>query len=132
PAAAPAQSPAPGAQDHGLSLSRRTDGRIAYMKAALRITPQQEPRWNKVAQALRENAHEADAARASFRAQRGQPQSAVEALQARGRFVALKAKQNDRLLAAFEPLYRSLSPEQKQAADQLLVPHHHHHHHHMI
>src|ERR1700737_5018050 len=46
-----------------------------------------------------------------------------------GRIAFLKAPDNDaRLLAAFKPLYASLSPEQQQMANQLVAAHHHWHH----
>lgn len=114
--------------EHRWSATRHIEGRIAFMKAELKVTPQQEDQWNKVAQVLRDNARETDATMAQLRGQPGQPKSAVDRLTAHGRFAALKAKQTDRLLAAFQPLYQSLSPDQKQAADHLFSPHHHHKH----
>jgi len=129
--AAPTVPSAPGPDrvqhEHHWSATRHIEGRIAFMKAEIKITPQQEGQWDKVAQVLRDNASETDATMAQLRGQPDQPKSAVDRLAAHGRFAALKAKQTDRLLAAFQPLYQGLSPDQKQAADHLFSPHHHHH-----
>ena len=124
------QAPTPGAQDHSWhgqhrSAERFVDGRIAFLKAELKITAQQEPQWSKVAEAMRANAHAIDAARAQLRSE---PKDAVQALEARGRLAETMAKNTDRLLAAFRPLYQSLSPDQKKMADELLTAHSHHHH----
>ncbi|MDE2230152.1 MAG: Spy/CpxP family protein refolding chaperone [Alphaproteobacteria bacterium] len=123
-----AHPPAAGAlgpswQAHRPSAERFVPGRIAFLKAELKITPQQEPQWTKVAEAMRVNAHAIDAARSQFR---GESKDAVQALEARGRFAATMAQNNDRLLAAFRPLYQSLSPDQKKMADEILTMHFHH------
>lgn len=120
---------APGAHgpwhEHRPSAERFLPGRIAFLKAELKITPQQEPQWNKVAETMQLNAHAIDAARAQFQ---GEPKDAMQALEARGRFAETMAKNNDRLLAAFRPLYQTLSPDQKQMADEIMAAHFHHHH----
>jgi protein CpxP len=136
PAAAPATAPGAPAQPalhqhRQFSASRHIEGKLAYMKAELQITPAQQAQWDKVAQVMRDNAKETDATFAQLRSQDGtkQPQNAVQRLEAHGRFSALRAKQSDRLLAAFRPLYDGLSDQQKQTADHLMSGHHHHGHH---
>ncbi|MGH7007615.1 MAG: Spy/CpxP family protein refolding chaperone, partial [Stellaceae bacterium] len=60
-AAAPASNtatPAPAAATppmhaHHRSAEQFVAGRIAFLKAELKITPQQEAQWNKVAEAMR-------------------------------------------------------------------------------
>lgn len=120
------QAPGPGPhgpwQPHHWNAERFLPGRIAFFRAELKITPQQEPQWNKVAEAMRLNAREIDAARAEFR---GPPKDAVQALEARSRLTATLAKNNERLLAAFRPLYRRFSPDQKKMADTLMTRFHH-------
>jgi len=110
---------------------QHTEGRIAFLKAELKITPAQEAQWDKVADALRQNATERRQAFNEMRANRGQQQNALQRLEAGARFAALRAQQQDRFLAAFRPLYDSLSDAQKKDADGLLPPHHfggHRHH----
>ena len=96
------------------------DGRIAFFKAELKITPQQEMQWQPVATALRQNANALDQV---IRQQRGTMDS-VQRLTVREQFDKVRSENDERLLAAFKPLYASLSPEQQQIANQLFAQHH--------
>lgn len=127
-AAAPAPQAAPDKPHRDWSPSRHIEGRIAYLKAELKITPQQEAAWDKVADAMRANARDGDALMTQLRAQRqpDQKPNAVQRLETRGKFAAFRAQANDRFLTAFRPLYASLTPDQQRSADQLLAGHRHH------
>jgi periplasmic protein CpxP/Spy len=102
---------------------RLVDGRIAFLKAELKITSEQETQWQSVASALRQNANALDQVINSARQQRG-AMDAVQRLTEREQFDKVRTENDDRLLSAFKPLYASLSPEQQQIASQLLVQHH--------
>ena len=118
-------------EHHGhreFSASRHIDGRIAYLKAELKITSAQEPQFDRVAQAMREDAAARDQAMQKMRGNRDQPRNAVERLEARQQFAAERAQQSQRFLDAFKPLYASLSDDQKKAADEMLNRHGHHGH----
>jgi periplasmic protein CpxP/Spy len=123
-AANPAQPPARPAPPMRPRASH-IDGRIAYMKAELKITPAQEAQWDKVAQVLRQNETERRTAFEQVRANRKPPENALQHLEGEARFAAMRAQQADRFLAAFRPLYDSLSATQKKSADDLLGPHRH-------
>lgn len=129
-AAPPAPQAAPAMPRHGhdWSPSRHVEGQIAYLRAELKITPQQEAAWSKVADAMRANARDGDALMTQLRAERqpDQKPNAVQRLEARGKFAAFRAQADDRLLAAFRPLYASLTPDQQQSANQLFGGHRHH------
>jgi vacuolar-type H+-ATPase subunit H len=103
-------------------------GRIAFVKAELNITPAQEGQWQQVAAAMRENANALDQAIAAARQHRG-TMDAVERLTLREQFAKVRADNDARLLAAFKPLYDSLSPQQKEMAAMLFAGHHGWHHH---
>ena len=103
------------------------DGRIAFLKAELKIAPAQETQWQQVEAALRENASALDQTIATARQNRS-GMDAVQRLELRERFAKVRADNDARLLAAFKPLYASLSPEQQQMANQLVGAHHHSHH----
>jgi protein CpxP len=103
------------------------DGRIAFMKAELKITSPQETQWQQVAAAIRENANVLDQAITTTRQNRGN-MNAVQRIKLREQFAKVHADNDARLLAAFKPLYASLSPEQQQVANQLVAPHHERHH----
>jgi len=132
-----AQTAQPQAQDQArehqghhreFSAARHIDGRIAYLKAELKITPQQEPQFDRVAQAMRDNAAARDQAMQKMRGDRDQPKNAVERLELRQQLAAERAQDSQRFLNAFKPLYASLSDDQKKAADDMLTRHGHHGH----
>ena len=104
------------------------DGRIAFLKAELKITPAQESQWQNVATAMRDNANSLDQAITSARQNRGGAMDAVQRLAMREQFAKVRAENDARLLTAFKPLYASLSPEQQQIANDLVVRHHGWHH----
>jgi hypothetical protein len=129
PAAAPADTGATAKEGHHHDRARMTpgqfiDGRIAFLKAQLKITPQQEGQWQKVEAAMRENAKALDQAISTARQDRGD-RNAVDRLEMRGQFAKMRAENSDRMLAAFKPLYDTLSPEQQKMADQLIGADHH-------
>jgi periplasmic protein CpxP/Spy len=103
------------------------EGRIAFLKAQLRITPAQEAQWQQVEAAMRENAKALDQTTATARPSRSN-MDAVQRLELREQFAKVRVDNDARLLAAFKPLYASLSPEQQQMANQLVGAHHHWHH----
>ena len=80
-----------------------------------------------MATALRQNAGALDEVINSARQQRG-TMDAVQRLTVREQFDKVRSENDERLLSAFKPLYASLSPEQQQIANQLLVEHHGWHH----
>lgn len=127
PTAAQAERPQHG---HEFSMSRHIEGRIAYMKAELKVTDAQAPLWNKVADTMRANAKAMDDLFAGMKRDPKAPEpTAVERLELRGRVAAARAQGDQQLLAAFKPFYESLNPDQKKAADELLERHHGGHHH---
>ncbi|HYC14794.1 MAG TPA: Spy/CpxP family protein refolding chaperone [Stellaceae bacterium] len=134
-APADAQSQQPQQQQkaprHNFSMSRHIEGRIAYVKAELKVTDAQAPLWNKVADTMRSNAKAMDDIFASMRRDPNAPApSAVDRLEMRSRLAAARAQGDQQLLAAFKPLYDNLSPDQKKAADDLFGSHGRHGHRH--
>ena len=129
---APANSSAAQSEAHHHAVQRMlpdqlVDGRIAFLKTELKITPAQETQWQQVAGAMHENANSLDQAIKTARQDRGS-MDAVQRLALREQFAKVRAENDARLLAAFKPLYASLSPEQQQVANQLVASHHERHH----
>jgi periplasmic protein CpxP/Spy len=108
--------------------SQLVDGRIAFLKAELKITPAQETQWQQVATAMHENAKALDQVIAGARQQHRGAMDAVQRLTLREQFTTVRADNDTRLLNAFKPLYASLSPEQQQTANELVGAHHGWHH----
>lgn len=101
------------------------EARLAYLKAALKITPAQEPQWSAVADVLRRHAQERDAAIQQRRAARqnqaqAQPPTAMERLQRRQQMLSRASSNMNELVAVAQPLYASFSDDQKKIADDLL------------
>ncbi len=105
------------------------EGRIAFLKAELKITPEQQVQWEKVAAAMRDNARDMTQVKQQRRADRDTTKTAIDSIAARDAFAQLRLRNDERFLAAFKPLYDAFSPAQKQAADALFAGHHRHHHH---
>jgi acyl-CoA reductase-like NAD-dependent aldehyde dehydrogenase len=99
------------------------DGRIAFLKTELKITPAQEAQWQQYASVMRQNAQSLDQAIATARQHRGTAMNAVERLEIRGDFAKVSAENQARLLTALKPLYASLSPDQQQVANALMTRH---------
>lgn len=109
----------------------RVEAQLAYLKTALKITGAQEVQWNAYAEVRRKHAREAAERMEKFRGQIAERQkgegprarpSAVERLERRQQMMAFASTRLSETLAAVKPLYAALSDEQKQIADELLVP----------
>ncbi|HWX12532.1 MAG TPA: Spy/CpxP family protein refolding chaperone [Trinickia sp.] len=122
PAAAAATSPA-------AKHEARVEERIASLHKQLKITPQQEGQWKPFADAMLEDAQ--TMGQLSEQRMKGvETESALDNMREYAQLTQAHADGAKKLVAAFEPLYSSLSPEQKQAADAAfrgkMGAHHHH------
>jgi hypothetical protein len=102
------------------------EGRIAFLKAELKITDAQAKAWDGVASAMRHGAAARTALHEQMRSRGDQPMTAVDRLALRDKAMAIHADNGKAFTAAFTTLYAQLSDEQKKAADQLLSRHRHH------
>jgi Spy/CpxP family protein refolding chaperone len=122
PAAVTAQQPAPATapphHEHPLP-SRHIEGRIAFMRAELKITTAQQAQWDRVADIMRASAKRKDQMFQQMRATRDQPQTAMDKLDRRVVFIEAQAAEEKTFADAFRPLYQSLSDDQKKSADEL-------------
>ena len=109
------------ANTHDLVQGAHVEGHIAFLRAELGITSAQESLWMPVAGAMREDVRNTQEAETRV-SQRQRPDNAIEYLENRSFFAALRAQGEARFLAAFRPLYSTLSSQQKQVADELLMP----------
>ncbi|HYK81018.1 MAG TPA: Spy/CpxP family protein refolding chaperone [Micropepsaceae bacterium] len=110
----------------GLSIMDATDhieGRIAYLRAELKITDDQSATWNTLAQALRANAGELVKLRTeATSANRKTARTSVERLEFEERALATRSKGLHAIAISYSPLYRALSEAQKKLADDLIAP----------
>ncbi len=114
--------------------TERVEARLAYIRTALKITDAPPPRWDAVANLLRKEEAEREEQMQEWHArmaQRSEPcehrrPTAIERIEREQQFhVTVIRKLNERLEVE-RPLYAALTAEQKQIADELLVPHGYH------
>jgi LTXXQ motif family protein len=109
-----------------------TDMRIDLVKAALQLTPEQEKLWPPVESAIRARAEDrkgrvakiqetvgrrADESRADVLRNR----DPIAFLQRRSEALAQRSADLDKLAEAWQPLYKTLSPEQRQRMAALAI-----------
>jgi hypothetical protein len=124
--AAPAASPHGGMMPmmHGGGMMggmpfEHVEGRLAFLKTELKITPAQEPQWNKFADAFRSVAKSAQGMHHQMMGG-GQAATAPQRLDAYEKMLTVRLDAVRTVRAAFDPLYASLSDEQKKTADELM------------
>ena len=96
------------------------EGRIAFLKAELKITDAQQPVWNAVADALRANAKDL-AGMPHGMAMMGGSGTLPEKLAAHEKVLTAHLDGLRKLRTAFDPLYAALSADQKKTADGLVI-----------
>ena len=125
----------------GMAMIDHVEGRIAYLRAELKITDAQAGAWDALAAALRANAKALAAVREPMMGQMGmgQPgrttgepkaqmpmpmpvQTLAQRLDAQERWQTARLDGTRAIKSAFTKLNDVLSPDQKTAADELLPP----------
>ncbi|CAN5598203.1 hypothetical protein BH10PSE6_BH10PSE6_17840 [soil metagenome] len=92
--------------------------RITALKAALKITPDQESKWEGVAKAMRENAAAMDKL---VKEKQGKMANlnAVDDLKTYQEFSQVRLDGMKNLISSFKTLYDSMPADQKKTADQV-------------
>jgi protein CpxP len=101
------------------SKPETVEQRIAMLKTALKITPDLEPKWTKVAQAMRDNASQMEKLVATKRAIPPEKTTAVDDLKTYQEFTEVRLDGLKHLNSAFKSLYDAMTPEQKKNADMV-------------
>lgn len=113
------------------------EDRIAGLRTKLAITPEQEPAWQKVEQAMRANESSMRSMIQEKRAQAGRI-NAVESMERACGFAQAHADNLANVIPPFRTLYSAMTEEQRKNADAVFKEfrgmgggiHHHHRHHH--
>ena len=102
------------------AMASHVDGRLAYLKAELKITEAQEPLWKAYAAAARDNANGMRARCKAMASPKGAAAlSLPERMDQREQFMAARLDSLRATDKALKPLYDALSPDQKKIADQM-------------
>jgi len=131
-ALAQTRSPTPLEERQGADQNTLMDLRIDLTKAALQLTPDQEKLWPAVEAAIRNRGEDRRARIAKLRETVGRraDQSSAEImrdrdpiafLQRRSEALAQRSADLDKLAEAWQPLYKTLSPEQRQRLAALAI-----------
>lgn len=98
------------------STPERVEARIEDLHAKLGITQAQEPQWKQLAEVMRDNA-KAIEDKAAEREKAMQTMTVMDDLRSYEALAKTNAEGLTKLVSAFEPLYTSMSPDQKKKAD---------------
>ena len=101
----------------GADLNALTDARVGIIKAALQLTPDQEKYWPAVEEAIRARAKNQQARferLAALGDSSPMERNAVELMQRRADSLIQRGADLKKLAEAWEPLYKTLSPDQKK------------------
>ena len=102
------------------AMARDIDGRLAYLKAELKITGAQEPLWQAYASAARDNANGMVGRCTAMMGSKGASDvSLPDRLDLHEQFMATQLDSLRAMDKALKPLYAALSEDQKKVADQM-------------
>ena len=117
PALAQSTNQPPAAAAATSSKPETVEQRITTLKTALKITPDQESKWNAVAQSMRDNAATMEKLVATKRAIPPEKSTAIEDLMTYQEFTQVRLDGLKNLTSAFKSLYDSMPADQKKNAD---------------
>jgi hypothetical protein len=111
----------------GMATIDRVEGRIAFLRAELKITEAQMSAWNAFADALRANAKRLGEVRAAMMSRSGagqqQPLTLADRLELQEQWHVARVEGIRAIKPVFASLYGTLSDDQKKTANELLAPH---------
>jgi hypothetical protein len=111
----------------GMATIDRVEGRIAFLRAELKVTDAQAGAWNGFADALRANAKKLAEVRASMMSGVGgaqaQASTLADRLDLQEKWILARLDGTRMMKSAFAKLNETLSDDQKKTANDLLAPH---------
>jgi len=100
----------------------RVEGRLAFIKAELKISETQAPAWNALADAVRAAAkHHNERMKALFSGE-AKAKTLPERLDAQEQFISVRLDEIKQIKGSLKSLYAVLSDDQKKEADYIVVP----------
>lgn len=110
-----------GAPDEsGMAMVDHMDGRIAFLRAELKITDEQAGAWSEMEKALRSNAQLLKEARSDVPDAAPSQQTLEQRLENQVRLLSARLEGTRAIKAALSHLYLALSAEQRKTADELI------------
>ena len=104
------------------AMAERIDGRLAFLKAELKITDAQTPSGNTLADAVRKSvATRTERIRARWSADE-KAKTLIERLDAHEQFLTARLDEIKQIKTAWSELYQGLAEGQKKEAEEIVVP----------
>lgn len=119
--AQPAPSSLPAVAAIPSAKADTVEERITTLKAALKVAPDQETRWNAVATAMRDNAAAMNKLVTAKRAVAPESMTAIDNLKTYQEFTQAHLDGLKNLTAAFVALYDAMPADQKKNADMVFM-----------
>ncbi|NJO32821.1 MAG: Spy/CpxP family protein refolding chaperone [Rhodospirillales bacterium] len=99
----------------------RVEGRLAFMKAELKITEPQAPAWNQLAEAVRAAAKQHNE-RIKAVVENDRLKTLPERLTTQEQLMSARLDGIKQIRSSVENLYMVLSAEQRKEADDMMIP----------
>jgi LTXXQ motif family protein len=103
-------------------MLERVEGRLAFMKAELKITEAQTAAWNGFADAVRAAAKQHNERMKAIQASDERSKALPDRVDAQEQFMTARLEQIKQVKAGLKGLYAVLSGEQKTEADDMVIP----------
>jgi hypothetical protein len=103
-------------------MLERVEGRLAFMKAELKITDAQTTAWNGFADAVRASAKQHNERMKAILAGDDRSKPLPDRLDAQEQFLSARLDQIKLIKASLKGLYAVLSDDQKKEADETIIP----------
>jgi hypothetical protein len=103
------------------AMAGHVEGRLAFLKAELKITDAQLPLWNTFAEAVRDNAKAMGEMMQGGMMGASQSAKLPDKLATREKMMTAHLEALRKLTTAVDPLYAALSDEQKKTADEIML-----------
>jgi hypothetical protein len=101
-------------------MLERIEGRLAFLKAELKITETQTTAWNQLADVIRSAAKQRNERMKSVFT--GESRTLPERVELQEQFMTVRLEEIKSVKAALKALYAVLSDEQKKEADEMVIP----------
>ena len=100
----------------------RVEGRLAFLKAELKITDAQSAAWTQLAEAVRTAAKHHNERMKAVLAGEQRSKTLPERVEAQEQFMSIRLEEIKMIKTTVKALYATLSEEQKKEADEMVIP----------
>jgi hypothetical protein len=104
------------------AMVERVEGRLAFIKAELKITEQQTAVWNELAEAVRNAAKHRNERMKDYHAGKVKTDTLLERLDAHEQVLSITLEDVKQIKLSANKLYTVLSDAQKKEADDIALP----------